>query len=279
MTETMTPELQQLAGLGQARRAAAAVRARERRYLLADSMFGEQLLPYSQAKKWTAYSVDCIGNHPDRMRPPAARHAWLCGDCTDGIRRHLFTLAGCWDFLAELLQRGPGTQGERSGTNENAAAPLDLDVAELRRQIQAWCHSMLEHVVEDLPAASMPEEMTAPKMLAWLGRWHTFYIATHPQDSFPAAVLLELADMVGKVRAMSFPDGARRRPISARCVRYVPPAEDQDPTLCGGRLSAMIRDRTDSRGSVIVCETDPSHVIPEADWLALLKAKMKGKTA
>ncbi|WP_159702414.1 hypothetical protein [Arthrobacter sp. 18067] len=254
---------------------AAWILANERRYDIEGPNAAWGPLPYSQVKKWIAYSPQCIGNHSDRARPPADRHAWLCGDCTDGIRRDLFTLAGCWDFLGEMLQRGPGKQGERSGSNENAAAPLDLNVADVRRQIQSWACSMLEHVAHDLPAMSMPDELSAPKMLAWLGRWHTFYIATHPQDSFPAAVLVELSDMVGKVRAMSFPDGARRRPISTRCLRYVPAVEDQDPVICGGRLSALIRERTDPRGSEIVCETNPSHVIPEYEWLALLKAKQR----
>lgn len=264
------------AGLGSDFRAAW-ILANERRYDIEgpNAIWGP--LPYSQAKKWTAYAIDCIGNHPNRDRPDAERHAWLCGDCTDRIRRDLFTLAGCWDFLGELLQRGPGKQSERSGTNENAAAPLDLNIADVRRQIHLWACSMLEHVVEDQPGASMPEELTPPQMLTWLGRWHVLYIATHPQDSLPIAVLQELADMVGKVRAISFPDGAQRRPISARCQRYVPPAEDQGPTLCGGRLSALIRDQLDPSGSVIICESDPSHVIPQHDWLALLKAKQRRK--
>lgn len=279
MTATAATEddLRRVAEMGKARRAAA-ILARERRYQLTSSIFGDQFLPYSQAKQWTAYSIDCIGRHSSVIRPAATRQTWLCVDCTEGIRRDLFKLAGCWDFLGDLLQRGPGKQGERSGTNENAAAPLDLNVADLRRQIQSWCHSMLEHVVEDKPAAGMPDEMTAPMMLRWLGRWHSFYIATHPQDSFPLAVLDELADLLGKVRAMSFPDGVRRRPIASSCARWV---ETPDGTgePCGGRLAALIRDRADPRGSVIVCDAYPDHTIPESDWLGILKTKTKGRTA
>lgn len=272
MTGAKPAELAQLAEMGKARRAAA-ILARERRYQLTSTVFGEQYLPYSQAKQWTAYAPECIGDHPGRLRPPAARHTWLCPDCTDGIKRDLFALAGCWAFLEDLLQRGPGKQGERSGSNENAAAPLDLTVADLRLRIHGWSVDMLAHVVEDKPGAGMPDQMTVPNMLRWLGRWHTFYIATHPQDSFPESVLAELADLLGLVRAMTFPDGSRRRPIASACAAL---GEEFQP--CGGRLTAIIRDRLDPRGSVIICSTDPGHLIPEHEWLGILKTKTNGRT-
>lgn len=274
----MPADLAQLAEMGKARRAAA-ILARERRYQLTSTVFGEQYLPYSQAKQWTAYSPECIGNHANRIPPAAARQSWLCPDCTDGIKRDLFALAGCWAFLEDLLQRGPGKQGERSGSNENAAAPLDLTVADLRLRIHGWAVDMLAHVVEDKPGAGMPDELTAPKMLRWLGRWHAYYIATHPQDSFPESVLGELADLLGQVRAMSFPDGVRRRSITSTCARFVQTDEFGTISVCGGRLEALIRDRLDPRGSVIVCADDPDHLIPEAEWLGILKTKLKGRTA
>lgn len=273
MTETMTADLAALAEMGRARRAAA-ILAKERRYQLTSTVFGEQYLPYSQAKQWTAYSPDCIGNHANRIPPAAARQSWLCHDCIDGIKRDLFALAGCWAFLEDLLTRGPGKQGERSGSNENAAAPLDLTVADLRLRIHGWAMATLEHVVDDKPGAGMPDELTAPLMLRWLGRWHTFYIATHPQDSFPESVLAELAELLGAVRALTFPDGTRRRPIASGCT-----ALGEDFAPCGGRLSALVRDRLDPRGSVIVCDTDPGHLIPEHEWLGILKTKLKGRPA
>lgn len=272
MTTTTERDLAQLAALAKARRAAW-ILAHERRYLLESSIFGDRTLPYSQAKTWTAYSPECIGHHGERV-PYAERHAWLCIDCTDGIKRDLFALAGCWDFLGDLLTRGPGKQGERSGTKENAAAPLDLTVADLRLKISGWASDMLGHVLEDKPGASVPAEMTEPQILRWLGRWHAFYIATHPQDSFPIAVLAELAGLLGEVRGMTFPDGARRRSITSSCNMPGP-----EYTRCGGRLSALVRDRLDPRGSVIVCETDPAHLIPESEWLGILKTKTKGRTA
>jgi hypothetical protein len=270
---TTTADLAALAEMGKARRAAA-ILAKERRYQLTSTVFGDQYLPYSQAKQWTAYSPDCIGNHANRIPPAAARHAWLCHDCTEGIKRDLFALAGCWDFLGELLTRGPGKPGERSGSNENAAAPLDLTVADLRLRISGWSAEVLAHVVEDKPGAGMPDELTAPNMLRWLGRWHAYYIATHPQDSFPESVLTEIADLLGQVRALSFPDGTRRRPIASACA-----ALGEDFAPCGGRLTALVRDRLDPRGSVIVCAADPGHLIPESEWLGILKTKTKGRKA
>ncbi|UVF61173.1 hypothetical protein SEA_AOKA_50 [Arthrobacter phage Aoka] len=277
MTATTDADLSGLAQLGAAAkdRRDAWILAHERRYLLESSIFGDRELPYSQAKKWTAYSPECIGLHPGRVRPPADRHSWLCGACTEGIRRDLFALAGCWAFLGELLNRGPGKQGERSGTNENAAAPLDLNVADLRLRISGWTADVLGQLLEDKPGATPPPaDAPAPVLLRWLGRWHSYYIATHPQDSFPAAVLVELADLLGRVRAMTFPDGATRRPITSTCSV---PAEDR--TRCGGSLTALVRARTDPRGSVIVCDLDPDHVIPESEWLGILKTKTKGRPA
>jgi anti-sigma factor ChrR (cupin superfamily) len=111
-------------------------------------------------------------------------------------------------------------------------------------------------------------------MLRWIGRWHTLYIATHPQDSFPESVLAELAELLGAVRALTFPDGTKRRPITSTCTAL---GEEFKP--CGGRLSALVRDRLDPRGSVIVCDADPGHLIPEHEWLGILKTKLKGRPA
>lgn len=256
---------------------AAQIRALERRYTipaLTPSLGLPVRIPYSDAKRWTAYNPICLGpHHPGRLTP-AERHTWLCHDCTQSLRRDLLALAGCWGFLGELLHRGPAGQGERSGSDNTAAAPLDLTAADLRHEIGAWCAAVVGHLLEDKPGAVLPDVQDPPHLLEWLGRWHVPYIATHPQDSFPAAVLEEVAVLLGKVRALSFPDGARRRPIDARCTRYIPGAHAREAgTLCGGRLSALIRDQSDPRGSAIVCEADPSHIIPAADWLALLKNK------
>lgn len=261
-------------------RRAAQIRALERKYPLPPHRPGElaTLIPYSEAKQRTVYGQTCLGYHPTRPAR-AERHTWLCHDCTQSLRRDLLALAGCWGFLGELLHRGPAGQGERSGSDNTAAAPLDLNAADLRHEIGTWCAAVVGHLLEDKPGAVLPDVQDPPHLLDWLARWQIPYIATHPQDSFPDAVLEETAVLLGKVRALSFPDGARRRPIAARCARYIPgDSARQAGTLCGGRLSGLIRDQSDPRGSAIVCEADPSHVIPAADWLALLKAKQRTGT-
>lgn len=273
MTTKTEPDHAQLAAAAKTKREAW-ILAHERRYLLESSVFGDRELPYSQAKKWTAYSPECIGPHRENMRPANVRHSWLCNDCTEGIRRDLFALAGCWAFLEELLTRGPGKQGERSGTNENAAAPLDLNVADLRLKISGWASDVIGQLLEDKPGTVLPLEMPTPETLRWLGRWHSYYIATHPQDSFPAAVLGELSGLLGEVRGMTFADGASRRPITSTCSTYT-----DEGARCGGRLSALVRDQSDPRGSVVICENDPAHLIPESEWLGILKTKTKGRPA
>jgi hypothetical protein len=259
-------------------RRAAAVLAAERRYVLPGTLWGPRPLPYTIAKKWTAYGVDgCLGNHSALQLVPAAeRHSWLCWDCTERIRRDLLTLAGCWGFLADLLQRGPGSQSEGGGSSDvDAAAPLDLEIAEIRRTVAAWCWSLIEHMLEDRPAMSPPEDTETPALLRWAAAWHVPYIATHPDSSFPAAMVAEIADMVARVRARLFPDGIRRQRVPARCSRPIDPVDDPGP--CGGQLWALLRDGTDPRGSSITCQADPSHEIPQAEWLGLLKTKQRGK--
>jgi hypothetical protein len=274
--EAATPaELQLLlAGLGQFERRQL---ARERRYLLPGTIWGDVPAPYSAAKNWTAYGPECVGPHAGR-RPLADRHSWLCGPCSDRIRRDLFTLAAAWGFLADLLQRGPGSQGERSGSSTDAAAPLDMEIAEIRRTVTAWCWSLIEHMLEDRPAMSPPADTETPALLRWAGAWHVPYIATHPESSFPQAMQAELADMVRRVRARLFPDGIRRQRLPATCDRWPADVELQaEPVKCGGQLFALIRDAADPLGSAIVCEADPTHEIPQSEWLGILKAKRKGK--
>lgn len=123
---------------------------------------------------------------------------------------------------------------------------------------------------------SPPERTDTPDLLRWAGTWHVPYIATHPESSFPQAMQAELGDMVARVRARLFPDGIRRQKLPATCERW--PA---DPELqasagkCGGQLFAVIRDAADPLGSAIVCAADPSHEIPQSDWLGILKRKAK----
>lgn len=246
---------------------------RERRYLLPGTIWAGVPVPYSAAKNWTAYGPECAGPHAGPRPPAAERHSWLCPDCSDRIRRDLFTLAGAWGFLADLLQRGPGSQGERSGSSTDAAAPLDMEIAEIRRTVTAWCWSLIEHMLEDRPAMSPPMRTDTPDLLRWAGTWHVPYIATHPDSSFPAAMLQELGDMVGRVRARLFPDGIRRRRLPATCERW--PADPDAGAACGGQLFALIRDAADPLGSAIVCEADPTHEIPQSEWLGILKRKGK----
>lgn len=258
------------AALAKARREAW-ILAHERRYAVMTWRFGDEGLPYSEAKKWTAYSPECIApRHPEDARPAADRHAWLCPDCTEQIRADFFTLAGCWPFLEDLLIRGPGKPGERSGTNENAAAPMDLTVADLRLRISGWTTEIVGHLLEDKPGTTATWS-TTPEALRWIGRWHAYYIATHPQDSFPLSVIDELRDLRREVRTLTFPEGTLRRPITSTCA-----ALDEDGT-CGGQLYALVRDRADPRGSAVICRNDPAHLIPEADWLGILKSKTKGR--
>jgi hypothetical protein len=273
--EPQTPAEKVAAELLQLRRNAA-ILARERRYPMPQTMFGDRPQPYTIAKKWTAYSLECIGSHAGPLRPAAERHAWLCWECTDRIRRDLLTLAGSWGFLEDLLQRGPGRQSEGGGGSDvDAAAPLDLEIAEIRRTLTAWCWSLIEHMLDDRPALSPPVDTATPAMLRWAAAWHVPYIAAHPDESFPAAMLAEIGDMVARVRARLFPDGIRRQQLPARCTRPIDPVNDPGP--CGGQLWALLRDGADPRGSAITCEADPSHVIPQSEWLGILKTKQRGK--
>lgn len=245
---------------------------RERRYRPAGL---EVAVPYTIAKKRTVYGPECVGHHPGHLlnRPLADRAAWLCGPCSDGIRRDLFTIASSWAFLADMLQRGPGSQGERSGSSTDAAAPLDMEIAEIRRAVTAWCWSLIEHMLEDRPAMSPPERTDTPDLLRWAGSWHVPYITTHPESSFPQAMQAELGAMVARVRARLFPDGIRRQRLPAKCDRW--PADPEATAKCGGQLFALLRDAADPLGSTIVCSTDPTHEIPQSDWLGILKRKGK----
>lgn len=272
--EPATPAERAAAELLQQQRARA-ILARERRYMATPQLIGDLPRPYTLAKKFTSYGPACVGPHPRPER--AQRDSWLCNDCTDRIRRDLLTLAGCWGFLEDLLQRGPGRASEGSGGNDvDAAAPLDLEIAEIRRALTAWCWSLIEHMLEDRPAMSPPQHTETPALLRWAATWHVPYIASHPAESFPAAMIAELDDMVRRVRARLFPDASRRNKLPARCSRLLQLETDQ-PEPCGGQLWALLRDDADPRGSSITCETDPSHEIPQSDWLGILKHKTKGR--
>lgn len=227
-------------------------------------------LPYSAAKAVTSYPLGCIS--PVHVEIPALAEplAWLCPACSDRIRRHLFTLAGCWGLLEALLQRGPGRQGEGGGGNKvDAAAPLDLEVAEIRRAIAAWCWSLVEHMLEDNRRLSMPGNTDTAAILEWVGRWHVGYITGHPDSSFPIAMQDELADMVRRVRARLLPETVRRRPLPAVCSVILPAAADY--AKCGGQLVALIRE--DGGPATITCREDPSHEIPQTEWLHMFKTK------
>jgi hypothetical protein len=261
--EAATPAELQLLFAGLDRR----LLQRERRYLLPGTIWGSVPAPYSAAKKWTAYAPECIGPHVGQL-PAAERHSWLCSSCSDRIRRDLLTLAGSWGFLEQMLQRGPGKQGERSGSSTDAAAPLDMEIAEIRRAVTAWCWSLIEHILEDRPRLEPPAKTETPDLLRWAAAWHVPYIADHPESSFPASMMGELGDMVHRVRARLFPAG-RRQKLPAVCSRW-----DFDAgRSCGGQLIAVISEGD----SVIVCSADPTHEIPRSEWLGILKTKMKGR--
>lgn len=241
------------------------------------------MVPYTKAKAATTYGAGfCASNHcqmiTDTEGGPvvlAETRSWFCRPCTERFQSLLRVIESSWGMLEVLLRPGAPKGGERVASgNTGSPAPLDVNVADAMGLARNLVWSMVTHLVEDLPGKPLPRDQSTPVLAAWLARWHVAYFVEHPTDTLAQALLEELADVVKKIRRQIYPTGQRRLDIPETCG-WLLISDDGKTRKCGGQLFAYVRDRSDGRGSEVMCNEDDAHTIDESEWLGILKAKQR----
>lgn len=240
-------------------------------------------LPYTRAKAATTYAAGfCVSNHcqmiVDVHGDPvvlAQTRSWFCQPCTERFKQLLMIIESSWGMLEDLLRPGAPKGGERVSSGSTASpAPLDLNVSVVMGDARNLVWSMIEHLIEDRPGKSLPPDQSTPSLASWLARWHVAYFVEHPTDTLAQALLEELADVVKKIRRQIYPTGQRRLDIPETCG-WLLISDEGKTRKCGGQLFAYVRDRSDGRGSEVMCNEDDAHTIDESEWLGILKAKQR----
>lgn len=222
------------------------------------------LLPFSEAKKHTAYPALCIFHTEEPAR--AVKHTHLCEACTEGMRQSLDDIARRWPDLEEALgASGGASNSERvSGTGDLfPPLPINTNVSEVMGKARALVWSTVGQLVQDLPDQRMPRDHGTGVLADWLSRWHVGYLASHPSVDHLVSVCNELVAAADESRRMVYRANTYELEMrDAHCHQFTEDATG-GRVRCAGQVVGVLR--PDGQ-KVVQCDVDPRHFVPADQW-------------
>lgn len=233
------------------------------------------LLPYTLAKKATAYPSHCIVHTAAGHVALAQRASNLCLPCTEQLRTDLSNIAEQWEDLEEaLLPSRSGGDSERGGTDIYAPLPIDGSVSDVMRKIRAEIWSIVGQLVQDKPTQQMPKDHGTGVLAGWLAKWHVDYIASHPSQAHTLVCYQGIQDAADQSRRKSYGTQGARTPLIQHCHQFTTNASGAG-IPCPGLLEGVL---LDSGKKVVECSEDHTHMIPVNEWL-LIHSKRASRPA
>jgi hypothetical protein len=222
------------------------------------------LLPFTLAKKKTAYPVLCIF-HPEE--PAAAvRKTHLCEACTEALKRSLEDIALRWTDLEEALgANGGASSRERvSGTGDlYPPLPINTNISDVMRVARSLVWSTVGQLVQDRPDQTLPRDHGTGVLADWLARWHVGYLASHPSVGHLVSVCTELADAADKVRKTIYQANTYEMELkNASCHQHITDAEGRR-VPCPGQVVGIL---LPSGRKMVECDEDPMHFVSADQW-------------
>lgn len=223
------------------------------------------LLPFSQAKKYTAYPVLCIFHDEEPAR--AVKNTHLCEACAEGIRKSLDDIGQRWADLEEALgANGGASNSERvSGTGDLfPPLPINPAVSETMGKARALVWSTVGQLVQDLPDQRLPRDHGTGVLADWLSRWHVGYLASHPSVDHLVTVCNELATAAEECRATVYKANTFELEMrDASCHQIVIAPGDRVGVPCPGDVIGRLK--PDGQ-KVVECSADPTHRVAADQW-------------
>lgn len=223
-----------------------------------------RLLPFTEAKKHTAYPALCIFHQEDSARAEKGSH--LCAACTEWIRSSFDDIAQRWPDLEEALgANGGASNAERvSGTGDLfPPLPINTNISEVMGKARALVWSTVGQLIQDLPDQRLPRDHGTGVLADWLARWHVDYLATHPSVDHLIAVCNELAYRAEDCRRTVY--RANTYELEMRDSHCHQSTEDATGRRvpCRGQVVGILK----LDGSKVVqCDVDPLHFMPADQW-------------
>ena len=229
-----------------------------------------EMLPYSQAKKWTVYPKQCISEwHPaDEFWRTAGPSSHFCLECTDLLRSSWQTIAKHYPLLTEALHPSQSfSNGDRIGGAGDIYPPLPINanVSDLLRDIRDSVWSVVQGLIEDRPSWRLPPDQSVDVLADNLAKWHVDYIAGHPRPAHAWAVLQETWTLAGRVGDQASEIGPAEHPLDERCAKTIANPIDPDGPRrpCPGWVMAVQQTNGQRQAQ---CTSDPTHTVPLSIW-------------
>jgi hypothetical protein len=222
------------------------------------------LLPFSNAKKYTAYPALCIFHDDEPAR--AAKNSHLCEACREGIRRSLDDIGQRWPDLEQALgANGGASNSERvsGGGDLFPALPINPAVSETMGKARSLIWSTVGQLVQDMPDQRLPRDHGTGVLADWLARWHVGYLASHPSVDHLVAVCVELASVAEDCRATVYQANTfelEMRDASCHSTVIGPAGL---PVPCLGEVIGRMK--PDGQ-KVVECSADPLHRVSADQW-------------
>lgn len=224
------------------------------------------LLPYTLAKKQTAYPDLCIFHDEDPAKAAPGSH--LCPNCIEWMRGALADVAKYWPDLQDALAPAGGraASSERVGGAGDIYPPLPIngDVSDIMRDAHDAIWLIVELLTYDRPAVRLPRDPNTDVLADWLSRWHVDYLATHPSVAHVMAVGTDLAEIVNAMRDAAYQAPPVEVNIDGNCHQLMTTAEGKR-VPCTGKVSGW----SQGDGRVVIrCSLDITHRVPADQWFA-----------
>lgn len=221
------------------------------------------LLPFTMAKKYTAYPAACIFDHEEPA--PTIDRTHLCWQCTEWLRESLAAIGEHWAHLEDALAPAGGraASSERvSGTGDLfPPLPINGTVSDVMRDARNAIWSTVGQLVQDRPDLRMPADHGTGVLADWLARWHVGYLASHPSPGHLTSVGVDLARLVPLVKSAAYdsptievPAGTCHQDIINDAGRKV---------RCPGDVVAV---QTGDGAKVVRCSEDITHRVAADEW-------------
>lgn len=215
------------------------------------------LLPFTLAKKQTAYPEWCIFHDEDPAKAATGTH--LCLRCIEWLRTSLADIAKYWPDLEDALAPAGGraVSSERvSGTGDlYPPLPINGEVSDVMRDARRSVWLAVGQLIQDRPDQRLPRDHGTGVLADWMARWHVDYLASHPSAAHVEAVGIDLARVVHKMRDAAYqsPPVEVEAGLDASCHQHG----------CPGEVVAV---QTPDGRKVVRCSVDITHRVAADQW-------------